>query len=113
MGRTKEYKISRVIGETEEELKERIVEAINTHPGSLSDEAMTIQPDEVEYIRARSGPFIAQVKESHKEGEKSQEGICAETRRATGRSPRRTREAQEPGHGEPDRARVPNRFSPG
>ena len=65
MGRTKEYKISRMIGETEEELKVRVAEAVNAHPGSLNDKAVIIQPDDIEYIKARSGPFVAQVKESH------------------------------------------------
>ena len=60
MGRTKEYKISRMVGETEEELKVRVAEAVNAHPGSLNDKAVTIQPDDIEYIKARSGPFVTQ-----------------------------------------------------
>jgi len=66
MGRTKEYKIIRMVGETEEELKVRVAEAVNAHPGSLNDETVAIQPDDIEYIRARGGPFVAQVKESHR-----------------------------------------------
>jgi len=39
IGRTKEYEISKMVGETEEELKVRIAEAVDKHPGSLNDEA--------------------------------------------------------------------------
>ncbi len=65
IGRTKEYEINKVIGETEERLKVRIAEAVNTHPGSLNDEAVTIEPNEVEYIRVRGGSFVTQVRENH------------------------------------------------
>jgi len=65
IGRTKEYEISKMVGETEVELKARVAEAVNTHPGSLNDEEVTIQPDDIEYVRARGGSFITQVKENH------------------------------------------------
>ncbi len=67
MGRTKEYRISRIIGEREEELKVRVAEAVNAHPGSLNDETVTIQPDDIEYIKARGGPFVTQVKENYRD----------------------------------------------
>jgi hypothetical protein len=66
MGRTKEYKISRVIGETEKELRVRVAEAVNAHPGSLDDKAVSIQPNDIEYIRAIGGPIVAQVEETHR-----------------------------------------------
>ena len=129
MGRIKEHKISRMIGETEEKLKVRVVEAVNAHPGSLNDEAVAIQPDYIEYIKARSGPFVTQVKKSHghlsvklceraedklshKKARKHSKGVNTEVQGATERSPQRTRRAQGPKHGEPDCTRAPSWSKP-